>query len=244
MNNNTISHSFLTQASDLFAATENGLTWSQIVKFFRSKSVDYNVDIPYSTDVFPTGEVPNKRTAFLKNLEKFPNELQFEIILELSNRGNFAQNPEIVKLRNQLITRYSHLNKNSDHKLNNELIEETQHWLSSFSKSLNLYNSALEKYKAKIYSRNLLDDLRLSLELLLNELLNNDKSLENQICFVGEYQKQKGISKEVANMFQKLLDYYSKYQNDKVKHDDNINEQDIEFIFELSSTFMKHLIKK
>ena len=44
-------------------------------------------------------------------------------------------------------------------------------------------------------------------------------------------------------MFQKLVDYYSKYQNSYVKHDDKVIEEEIEFMFELTSSFMKHLIR-
>jgi len=244
MNKNSgIQHTFLTTASEILAATDSGLSWGKIVKFFRSKSFDNNVDIPYSTDLFPTGEVPNKRTAFLKNLECFPANLQYEIILELSNLDFFKENKEVTNLKYQLVSRYFHLSDIKINNLNSELVLETQHWLSAYPKSLNLFNSAFDKFKAKIYLRNLLDDLRLSLEVLLKELLNNDKSLENQIGAIGLYQQQKGNSKETANMFQKLLDYYSKYQNDKVKHDDKVNEQEIELIFELTSTFMKYLIK-
>ncbi len=44
-------------------------------------------------------------------------------------------------------------------------------------------------------------------------------------------------------MFVKLVDYYSKYQNSYVKHDDAVIEPEIEFIFEITSSFMKHLIR-
>ncbi|MBL7706348.1 MAG: hypothetical protein JNM21_12455 [Taibaiella sp.] len=106
-----------------------------------------------------------------------------------------------------------------------------------------MYNSALEKLKGGVFQRNLIDDLRLSLELLLKELLGNNKPLEKQIADVGGYQQAKGISAETTNMFNSLLDYYSKYQNKYVKHDDNIKEKEIEFIVDLTSTFMKFITK-
>ena len=109
---------------------------------------------------------------------------------------------------------------------------------------MKLYNSALDKLNNRIYQRNLIDDLRLSLELLLKELLNNDKPLEKQISDVGQFQKNKGISPETTNMFNTLLDYYGKYQNKYAKHDDNVNEKEIEFIIDLTSTFMKFITKK
>lgn len=44
-------------------------------------------------------------------------------------------------------------------------------------------------------------------------------------------------------MFVKLVEYYCKYQNSYVKHDDAIIEEEIEFIFEITSSFMKHIIR-
>lgn len=88
-----------------------------------------------------------------------------------------------------------------------------------------------------------MDDLRLALELLLKKILNNTKSLENQIKPLGDYFKGKSGSKELQNMFVKLVDYYSKYQNTYVKHDDNVNEKEIDFIIELTSSLMKFILK-
>lgn len=109
--------------------------------------------------------------------------------------------------------------------------------------ALSLYGQALEKYDHGAFSRNLLDDLRLALEKLLSAILANEKSLENQVALVGSYIKNKGGSPECTNMFVKLLDYYAKYHNSYVKHDDAVVEEEIEFIIEITSSFMKHLVR-
>ena len=44
-------------------------------------------------------------------------------------------------------------------------------------------------------------------------------------------------------MFVILIDYYCKYQNTYIKHDDAVIENEIEFIFEMTSSFMKFLIR-
>ena len=44
-------------------------------------------------------------------------------------------------------------------------------------------------------------------------------------------------------MFQKLVEYYSKYQNTYVKHNDLVIEDEVEFIFEITSSFMKHFVR-
>ncbi|MCS0627875.1 hypothetical protein NX786_00745 [Telluria mixta] len=88
-----------------------------------------------------------------------------------------------------------------------------------------------------------MDDLRLALEVLLHSLLNNHKSLENQTQPLGAFIKQPKGSPELANMFCKLFEYYSKYQNTYVKHDAAVVEEEVDFIFEVTSCFMRHLVR-
>lgn len=101
-----------------------------------------------------------------------------------------------------------------------------------------LFNQALEKYNKGSYERNLLDDMRLSLELFLKQKLRNNQSLENQIKYIGKYQKEKGRSAEFTNMFKSLLDYYSKYQNEHVKYNDSVNQGEVDFVIKLTSDFI------
>ncbi len=61
-----------------------------------------------------------------------------------------------------------------------------------------MYNHALEKYRGGVFERNVLDDLRLALELLLREVLGNDRSLENQIPLLGGYGAMKKMLTIVA----------------------------------------------
>lgn len=238
-----IPNTFIQSSCDILGATADGLSGSKIVTICAAYSFDFGVDIPYSSLPFPQdGSVPNKRTALKKNLDKFNPEQQFKIIKELCELDDFKGNSRVKDLKLKLITRFGHLNKESD-VVNEILIDETKHWLHDYSDSLALYESALLKFKNNTFERNLLDDLRLSLELLLKNILNNQKSLENQLGDLGILITTKGGSKELGNMFQKLVEYYSKYQNTYVKHNDKVIEEEIEFIFELTSSFMKHFIR-
>ena len=121
-------------------------------------------------------------------------------------------------------------------------IVETIQLLQKYPGVYACYQSALDKISKSIYERNALDDLRLSLELLLKSILNNHKSLENQFSELAKYQQAKGLSSELINMFNRLLDYYSKYQNNYVKHNNNVNRNEIGLILDLTSTFIKHLV--
>ena len=141
-----------------------------------------------------------------------------------------------------MFTRYGHLSgETSANDLNQALIEETKHWLGAFPKPLELYKQAEHKLSHGMFDRNVLDDLRLALETLLHELLGNHKSLENQLQPLGAFIKERDGSPELANMFVKLIEYYAKYQNAYVKHDDAVVEQEVDFVFEIRSCFMRHL---
>ncbi|MCW9050948.1 MAG: hypothetical protein OQJ91_01315 [Motiliproteus sp.] len=234
---------FLTRASDVLGDTDDGLSGSNIVKAFTSYAFDLDVNIPHASSPF---DAPNKRTALLENLRRFEPKDQYRIIKELCEHPNLPQPvPDAVSnLKIQLIARYSdQFGEVSSETLNVTLVEEAKHWLSDYPDSLNLYETALTKFNNNVFERNLLDDLRLSLELLLKTIFNNSKSFENQIPQIGGFISTKGGSKEFSNMFRTLVDYYSKYQNSFVKHNDAVIEEEVEFIFEMTSSFMKHLVK-
>ncbi len=238
-----ISPAFLNHAAEILADTEKGLTGPQIVRVMSAYAAECNVDVPHAKYPF---DAPNKRSALYENLCEFPSKDQYRIIKELlSDDALHAKNPDnLGKLRLTLITRYSHLD---DPKLaeavSEMLIEQTKHWLDAYPRCLGLYADAIQKHRVGSFQRNTLDDLRLALEMLLKDIFSNGKSLENQIPAVGAFIKSTGGSPEMCNMFVKLIDYYSKYQNTYVKHDDAVIEAEVDLLVELTSSFMKHLIR-
>lgn len=234
---------FINYAADTLAETNDGLSGSRIVEYCSVYAIHFNIEIPYPEYPFPTA-LPNKRTALRENLKAFSPEQQFKIIKELSELPYFENNSGVKDLKIKLISRYGALGEgNAKEEINESLVEETQHWLSEYPEALKLYNDCLEKHSNGIHQRNLLDDLRLSLEILLKIVLENEKSLENQISDLGKYINERNGSKELNNMFLKLIDYFSKYQNTYVKHNDNVNENEVEIIIEMASSFMKFILR-
>ncbi len=234
---------FVQYAADILGDTNGGLSGPNIVKATAAYAVEYDVNIPHPS--YPFGFL-NKRTALHENLMAFSGPQQYRIIKELCEHHSFTSEPskERKELKVRLVTRYASLAPESENsEINETLIEETRHWLDGYPEALQLYNGALAKYEGQFFHRNLLDDLRLALEKLLRAVFDNNKSLESQIKFLGDYIKKRGGSVELANMFVKLVDYYAKYHNSYVKHNDAVIEEEIEFIFEITSSFMKHLIR-
>lgn len=243
MINQAIPATFVQRAADVLADTNKGLSGQAIVRTTAAYADEYDVNLPHPTYPF---EAFNKRTALYENLMAFSSPQQYRIIKELCGHSSFPLKPsrERTQLKISLITKYSHLDpRDTPSEVNETLVDETKHWLDGFPEALSLYCEALKKYEHGAFQRNLLDDLRLSLEKLLRGIFCNTKSLENQISLVGEYIKSNGGSSELANMFVKLLDYYAKYNNSYVKHNDAVIEEEIEFVLEITSSFMKHLVR-
>ncbi|MDD5792671.1 MAG: hypothetical protein PUD22_08820 [Erysipelotrichaceae bacterium] len=229
---------FLAYASDILADTNAGLSGTKIVEYCNSYAIDFNRVTPYGSYPF---DAPNKRTALKENLKVFAAPEQFRIIKELCELPALCDQKKVKELKLRLFSRYGNL---ATEKISEtELIQKTKHWLSNHPDALKQYESALAKYEGGIFERNTLDDMRLAFELLVKDLLGNGKSLENQIAEIGAKLKSTGASVELRNMVQQVIKYYTDFQNNHVKHNDAVNDKEIEYIIELTSVVMKFLIK-
>lgn len=229
---------FLAYASDILADTNAGLSGMKIVEYCNSYAIDFNRVTPYGSYPF---DAPNKRTALKENLKVFAAPEQFRIIKELCELPALCDQEKVKELKLRLFSRYGNL---ATEKISEtELIQKTKHWLSNHPDALKQYESALAKYEGGIFERNTLDDMRLAFELLVKDLLGNGKSLENQITEIGAKLKSTGASVELRNMVQQVIKYYTDFQNNHVKHNDAVNDKEIEYIIELTSVVMKFLIK-
>jgi len=236
---------FVSAAADMLGDTTTGLSGGQIVAVSKALAFDKDVPIPHGTYPF---QASNKRTALYENVMAFNGRDRFAILRALLKRceqklPDGADRRPLQELRIKLFTRFAHLADRPLHAINKSVIDEMPHWLAEAPDALKQYKEALTKQEAGVFQRNALDDLRLALELLLKRLLENQKSLENQMSEVGKLIRDGGGSPELVNMFGKLLDYYSKYQNTYVKHDAAVNAAEIDFIFEITSAFMKQLVR-
>jgi hypothetical protein len=126
--------------------------------------------------------------------------------------------------------------------LDENVVNEVIDYLNDYPLVQKHFMSALQKYQERKYDRNIIDDLRFSLELLLRNILNNKKVLENQISLLGPYLKSKNAPAEIINMFMSLINYYKDYQNEHAKHGDKVREAEIEFMIYLTGTIMRFLL--
>lgn len=239
----TISNTFIKRAADILGNTKTGLSGSQIAEHMSSYAYDINIEIPYPSHPFPK-DIPNKRTALYHNLLSFSEEQQYKIIKELCELELFSNNKTVKDLKIKLTSRYGDsFSYSIPQEVDKVLVEATNAWLEGYPDAKKPFEDAIMMLENEIFERNLLDNLRLSFEILLKNLLGNNKSLENQLSELGNFLRFKNVSTELKNMIVKLIDYYTKYQNTYVKHNDTVNEKEIEFIFEYTTSLMKFLIR-
>ena len=127
--------------------------------------------------------------------------------------------------------------------LDQEVVDQTLHWLEGHPAAIEKFEGALVGSMKGVERRKILDDLRFALERLLKDILNNDKSLENQKPPLGLWLKERGLNPQVVNMFQTLTAQFGLYQNDAVKHDDSSHPEEVEFMIYLTATFMRLLLQ-
>lgn len=236
-----IDNAFITWASGILADTDSGLTGSEIVTHLSKYSVRYNIQIPHNTYPFIKTGI-NKKTVLAENLKKFQPEQQYKIIKNLCCLGKFSNNDDVRSVSCELIKKYpeySDIDENIP-----EITIETKDWLDEYPIAQKHYKSALEKRNHNLFSRNLLDDMRFSLEKLLQQILGNQKSLENQKSELGNFLGNKGISIEIKNFYNNIVtNFFTSYQNNNVKHQDSYKDIEVDFIIEQTTTLMRFLIK-
>lgn len=130
--------------------------------------------------------------------------------------------------------------------LDKALVEDNLGWLSDHPEVLKHYKTALQQILSgdEANQRNALDNLRFALEQLLKEILENNKSLENQQETLLKWLAMHGIHSDVISMYNGLLfGGFAKYQNDAVKHHERWKSSEIEFMVYTTGAFMRLLLQ-
>ncbi len=236
-----IKSEFITHSAQLLGDTEQGLSGSQIVKYCVTFASKFDVSIPYNRYPFIKNNI-NKRTALADNLFCFSPEQQFEIILFLCNLDKFQNNKEIQSLKLMLLSRYSELAINLT--LQQLPLIEDIHWLAHYPKAQQAYQSALQLIDSHSFNREVIDNLRLSLELLLHQIFNNQLPLEKQADNVVSFVKEQNLAEDCINLYKRILNIFVTYQNKNAKHNLPTGNPDIEarFLLNLISALMTSFI--
>lgn len=134
--------------------------------------------------------------------------------------------------------------------LDNEIINKDLQWLTPFPKALELFKKSLSDYLTfsgdQSEARTILDNLRASLEKLVQKKLGNKISLENNQKELKEYLQLKNLHPNIIRAIGLFshFDHYIKFMND-VKHSKDINysSAEIEYMIYQTGIFMRLLLE-
>lgn len=170
--------------------------------------------------------------------KKIDNSIKRRLYQEMKKAIDISFLPIKVVFKNGEYDFYPAGAKLLDKKLVNEVLD----WLEDYPEVYKHFNLSLKQYMKKEYSRNILDNLRFSLEQLLKSLFNNQKSLEKQKDNILRFLNNKNINQEIINVYNTIISQYTKYQNENVKHNEKLYEGEIEFMIYLTGNIMRFLL--
>lgn len=204
------------------------------------KKYDLSIDSPIYSIIHKCNNL-QKLILYLQGFfwcQKIDNSIKRRMYQEMKKAINISFLPVKLVFKNGEYDFYPAGAKLLDKKLVNELLD----WLEDYPEVYKYFNLSLKQYMKKESFRNILDNLRFSLEQLLKSLLKNQKSLENQRENLLRFLKNKNINQEIIDMYNTIISQYTKYQNENVKHNEKLSEGEIEFIIYLTGSFMRFLL--
>lgn len=168
--------------------------------------------------------------------EKLYTEINVAIAMTEDIKIGFANQEKSVNL-------YPNISPVHDKQSKDEMLQ----WLYPFKPVYEKYEksvSLLRKNNPSDY-RDIVDNARYALELLMKEILENDKPLEKQNDYLGKYLEERNIHTELRSLFCQTVNYFVKYNNDWAKHPDkkgyHPSLSEVEFIVYQTGTIMRLL---
>ncbi len=180
----------------------------------------------------------------LNQLDWFEELFSFEEAVE--RLVGISRNPPFVIYRNER-TGTVELHRAGAQLLDTEVITADLHWLIKFPKVASLFNRALDLFQnfdgSDEQARNIYDQLRVSLETLLQAILDNKKTLDNNKSSICEWLKTKGAHPNVVKIFGQLISQFDDFMNDP-KHGRVYEPNDLEFMLYLTGILMRAILEK
>lgn len=131
----------------------------------------------------------------------------------------------------------------NDNKKTIEKLKMVGSSLDSHPKSQCLYEEAIQNINAGGSNRSTLDNIRLSMEQYLQEVIGNKNVLENQEKPLKQFLKSKGATTEVVTSITQFLHSFYKYQDNNVKHDSNVKKEDVDYFLNMANAIINQVQK-
>ncbi len=142
------------------------------------------------------------------------------------------------KIESSLTSYYSNTQNNTIKKLSNTIEKIKKHPNIS-----QLLEDVCKKLRNSDSKRSILDDTRLALELYLQKVIGNKETLEHQTSRLKVFLKSKNATQEVITGITTSLNNFYRYQNDNVKHANNVKDEDIEYYINVAQNIINQIHK-
>lgn len=128
--------------------------------------------------------------------------------------------------------------------LDDALVSEPLEWLKDYPVAHKAFVKAYKAYSdvTEDSASDVADLFRKALESFFQEFFVSDKSLENLKSEYGIFLSDKGVPGEIKNNFEKLLEAYTKYNNNYAKHHDRACLNVLEYIMYQTGSLVRLLI--
>ena len=126
-------------------------------------------------------------------------------------------------------------------------VDDVLQGLSECPEADKAFREALRIYLVKDAPkyRNLLDNLRFALEQLIQKILGNGRTLENNKEDFLRWLKKSGVHSYIAQMYHTLIFAgFANYQNEAVKHGEKYSPSEIEFAIYATGLFMRLILQQ
>lgn len=128
--------------------------------------------------------------------------------------------------------------------LDDSLVSEPLEWLIDYPDAHKAFVKALKAYSnvTEDTASDVADLFRKALERFFQEFFASDKALENLKSEYGTFLSDKGVPSEIKNNFEKLLELYTRYNNNYAKHHDKASLNVLEYIMYQTGSLIRLLI--
>lgn len=128
--------------------------------------------------------------------------------------------------------------------LDDALVSEPLEWLKDYPLTQKEWIDALKNYSeaTEQTASETADKFRKALERFFQEFFNSTQSLEKLISEYGNFLSSKGVPAELSNDFKKLLDAYTKYNNNYAKHHNKVSKSVLEYIMYQTGNLIRLMI--
>lgn len=184
---------------------------------------------------FQSVDFNSKKDILSRNISDLSEDAKIQFFQDIKAVKRVQENSDLVYQINELI--------DTGDSEANEARNAFTELLSKYPEKVSItWKNAVNFYDKQDY-RNSLDSMRLTLELLLKEVLGNKKSLENQTQPLGSFLKERNVSTQFRNLFIHSLEIYEKIQNNEAKHDipDNLGRAEIKFLMNQSVIIIRFI---